>query len=171
MSMAPLTVFDQIAMHPFLGDLPTGWLQRLAPHAHMVLRHHGTRLFCEEEPATSFWLVRSGAVALDFHVPGRGDIVIERIGAGGVVGWSWLVAPYRWSLGAVVADECRALEFHAAGVRAAIAEDPDLGRELTARFLCVMGDRLQAARRRLAELYAYPADLSGTSGSAPRDRL
>jgi CRP/FNR family cyclic AMP-dependent transcriptional regulator len=168
--MAPITVFDQIALHPFLGDLPTGWLQRLAPHAHMVLRHPGHRLFTEEEPAASFWLLRSGAVALDFHAPGRGDIVIERVGAGGVVGWSWLVPPYRWTLGAVVAAECRAIEFRAAGVRAVIAEDPDLGRELTARFLCVMGDRLQAARRRLAELYACPADLAATSGPLPRDQ-
>ncbi|WP_433732447.1 hypothetical protein ACQP2Y_23335 [Actinoplanes sp. CA-051413] len=36
-------------------------------------------------------------VALDFHVPGRGDIVIERVGAGGVVGWSWLLPPYPWT--------------------------------------------------------------------------
>ena len=156
--MAPLTVFDQIALHPFLGDLPTGWLRRLAPHARMVLRHPGARLFAQDGPATSFWLVRSGAVSLELHVPGRGDVVIERVGAGGVVGWSWLLPPYRWTLGAVVAAECRAVELGAAGVREAIAEDPDLGRELTARFLTVTADRLQAARRRVAELYAYPAD-------------
>ena len=159
--MAALTVFDQIAMHPFLADLPTGWLLRLLPHARMVLRHPGHRLFCEDGPANNFWLVRSGAVALDFHVPGRGDIVIEQVGPDAVVGWSWLVPPYRWSLGAVVADECRAVQFDAAGVRAVIAEDPDLGRELTARFLQVMAERLGAARRRLAELYAYPSDLRG----------
>ena len=115
--MAALTVFDQIAMHPFLADLPTGWLLRLLPHARMVLRHPGHRLFCEDGPANNFWLVRSGAVALDFHVPGRGDIVIEQVGPDAVVGWSWLVPPYRWSLGAVVADECRAVQFDAAGVR------------------------------------------------------
>jgi CRP-like cAMP-binding protein len=156
--MAPLTVFDEIAMHPFLADLPTGWLQRLAPHGRLILRHPGGRLFAEDQPATTFWLIRSGAVALDFHVPGRGDIVIERLGAGEVVGWSWLLPPFRWASGAVIADECRAVEFDAAGVRAELAEDPDLGRELTARFLGVLADRLQASRRRLVELYAYPAD-------------
>ena len=39
------------------------------------------------------------------------------------------------------------------------AEDPDLGQELTTRFIGVMADRLPASRRRLAELYASPADL------------
>jgi CRP/FNR family cyclic AMP-dependent transcriptional regulator len=156
--MAPLTVFDQIALHPFLNDLPSGWLYRLAMHGRMVQRHPGHRLFAEEAPADRFWLVRSGVVAIDFHVPGRGDIVIERVGSDGVVGWSWLLPPYRWSMGAVVAVECRAIEFDAAGVRQAIAEDPDLGREITARFLALTAERLRSARHRLIELYAYPGD-------------
>jgi CRP-like cAMP-binding protein len=154
--MAPLTVFDQMALHPFLSDLPSGWLRRLAVHGHMVLRHPGYRLFTEDAPADHFWLLRSGAISLEFHVPGRGDIVIERIGGDGVVGWSWLLPPYRWSLAAVVADECRAIEFDAAGVRRLIAEDPDLGRDLTTRFLAVTAERLRAARHRLVDLYAYP---------------
>ena len=164
--MAPLTVFDQIALHPFLRGLPSDQLQRLTPYARMVLRHPGYRLFSEGGRANHFWLVRSGVVALDFQVRGRGDIVIERVGPDAVVGWSWLVPPYRWSLGAVVADECRAVEFEAAGVRAVIGDDPVLGRELTSRFLAVMADRLAAARRRLAELYGYP---SGSSGAVPSE--
>jgi len=55
-----------------------------------------------------------------------------------------------------VAEDVRAVEFDAAGVRALIAEDSDLGRELTARFLAIVAERLEAARRRLVELYAYP---------------
>ena len=92
--MAPLTVFDQIALHPFLNDLPSGWLRRLAVHGHMVIRHPGYRLFTEDAPADRFWLLRSGSISLEFHVPGRGDIVVERIGGDGVVGWSWLLPPY-----------------------------------------------------------------------------
>jgi hypothetical protein len=41
-------------------------------------------------------------------------------------------------------------------VLSAIAEDPDFGRELGQRFLGVVADRLEAARHRLIELYAYP---------------
>jgi hypothetical protein len=102
--------------------------------------------------------VRSGVIDLDFHVPGRGDIVIDRVGDDGVVGWSWMLPPYRWSLGAVVAGECHAIEFDAAGVRQLIGEDPDLGRELTTRFLAVTADRLRTARHRLVDLYAHCAE-------------
>jgi CRP/FNR family cyclic AMP-dependent transcriptional regulator len=160
--MSALPVFDQLVMHRLVGDLPIDWLRRLAAHGRPVQRPIGYRLFREDGPADRFWLLRSGAIALDFHVPGRGDVVIERVGAGGVVGWSWLIPPHRWTLGAVVADDCRAIEFDAAGVRALIDDDPDLGRELTARFMAVLGERLRASRGRLAELYAYPDDLART---------
>jgi len=60
-----------------------------------------------------------------------------------------------WRFGAVVAEDIRAVEMDAVRVRAMIAEDAELGRELTARLLDTVSDRLQAARHRLVELYAY----------------
>jgi CRP/FNR family transcriptional regulator, cyclic AMP receptor protein len=165
--MSSLTIFDHLAMHPFADDLPADWLRRLAVHARPVMWPPGRRLFREDSPADRFWLLRSGTVALDFHVPGRGDVMIERIGDGGVIGWSWLLAPHRWTLGAIATDDCRTIEFDARGVRALIAEDPQLGRELTARFLAVMAERLQAARRRLIELYAYPVDEPDVGDAGP----
>ena len=58
----------------------------------------------------------------------------------------------------------RAVEIDAAYVRSLIAEDAELGRELESRLLAVAADRLQAARNRLVELYAYPGDHGGTIG-------
>lgn len=156
--MAALTVFDHLALHPFTGDLSARWLQRLAVHGRPVQRHPGYRLFTAGGPATGFWLLRSGTLQLDLPVPGRGDVVIERVGTDGVAGWSWLLPPYRWTLGAVVVEPARMVEFDAAAVRRLLAADPDLGRELMTRFLRVMAHRLHASRRRVAELYAYPAD-------------
>lgn len=152
--MTSLTVFDQIAMHAFLGDLPSGWLRRIAVYGRPVMRHPGTRLFAEGDPAERFWLVHSGVVALDFFVPGRGHVRLEQIAADSVLGWSWLVPPHRCTLGAVVAQEMSAVEFRAAGVRSLIGADPDLGRELTQRFLTVVAGRLSASRHRLATMYA-----------------
>jgi CRP/FNR family cyclic AMP-dependent transcriptional regulator len=160
--MTSLSVFDLLTLHDLGAGLPAGWLHRLARHARPVYRGTGHRLFREDQPAERFWLLHSGNVAVDLHVPGRGDVVIERLGAGAVLGWSWLLPPHRWRFGAIVADHVGALEFDAAPVRALIAEDADLGRELNARMLAVVAGRLQAARHRLADLYAYPADPAGS---------
>jgi CRP-like cAMP-binding protein len=153
--MPPLSVFDLLALHDFVADVPANWLHRLVPAARPVHHRAGLRLCREDGPADRFWLVHTGIVVIDFHVPGRGDVVIERLGPGTVVGWSWLLAPYRWRFGAVVAEDVRAVELDAVRVRDILAEDADFGRELQSRFLAVTGDRLQAARHRLVELYAY----------------
>jgi hypothetical protein len=67
-----------------------------------------------------------------------------------------LFPPYRWHFGAVPTEQTFAVEFDAAGVRRLIADDAELGRDLTNRFMNVLVDRLQAARIRLTQLYELP---------------
>ena len=43
--------------------------------------------------ASRFWLIQSGHVALDLHVPGQGRMKIDTIGMGEMLGWSWLFPP------------------------------------------------------------------------------
>ncbi|WJK39683.1 cyclic nucleotide-binding domain-containing protein [Solwaraspora sp. WMMA2056] len=148
-----IRTIDLLDDHPFLDGLPRPWLERLSYQARPGVRHPGQRIFQQGRAADRFWLLRSGEVTLDFQVPGRGDIAIETITAGSVLGWSWLFAPYRWEFGAVAVARTLTIEFDAAGTRRLIAEDDALGRELTTRFMRVMVDRLHAARTRLIELY------------------
>ena len=148
---------DVVAAHPFLSGLPPAWLDRLAERAHPVVWTRGERLFQQDGPADRFWLIRNGVVALDFRVRGR-DLVIENIGAGSVVGWSWLFPPYRWHFGAVAAEPSDGIEFDAVAVRRLMEDDDPLGRELTARFMRVVLDRLNAARIRLHDGYEDQPD-------------
>ncbi|MGW1061205.1 cyclic nucleotide-binding domain-containing protein [Micromonospora rubida] len=157
-----MTPLDMLRDHPFLADVPEPWLTRLTGYARPVVWHPGHRLFQAGQPAERFWLVRGGEVALDFSVPGRGDVGIEAIGPGGVLGWSWLFPPYRWQFGAVAVRRSTAVEFTAVGVRRLMESDDAFGRQLTARFMSVVVDRLQAARVRLLDLYGYPAALPPT---------
>ncbi|MFI6645974.1 Crp/Fnr family transcriptional regulator [Streptomyces sp. NPDC050504] len=114
----------------------------------------GTRLFDEGRAAHRFWIVRTGTVTLDMHVPGRRPPVIESLGSGELVGWSWLFAPYQWQLGAEAMTPVRAYEFDATVVRLMCREDPELGREVGLWVGRVLAHRLQAARTRLLDLYA-----------------
>ncbi|MFD7782058.1 cyclic nucleotide-binding domain-containing protein [Streptomyces nojiriensis] len=125
----------------------------------------GTRIFEEGEEADRFWIIRSGTVALDIHVPGRGRAVVETIGAGSLLGWSWLCPPRQWHLAAETREPVRAWEFDAAAVHDLCAEDTALGLSLVTAVAETIGDRLRATRTRLLDLYGPPGPQG--SGAAP----
>nr|WTC07164.1 cyclic nucleotide-binding domain-containing protein [Streptomyces anthocyanicus] len=145
---------------PLLRSLPPGRRQRLFALARPRGFPAEARLFEEGETADRFWLIRSGAVALDVYVPGRRAQVVETLGPHQQVGWSWIFPPYRWHLGATAVETVRAWEFDAAEVRALCATDPGLGYELMRRSAAVIADRLQATRLRLLDLYASDGSVS-----------
>ncbi|WP_328740608.1 cyclic nucleotide-binding domain-containing protein [Streptomyces erythrochromogenes] len=66
--------------------LPADCRSRLVELAQEVNFDEGTHLFREGGHADRFWIVRSGTVTLDVHVPGRRAAVIESLGAGQLVG-------------------------------------------------------------------------------------
>jgi CRP-like cAMP-binding protein len=115
------------------------------------------RLFEDGGNATRFWLIQCGHVALDLHIPGEGPVVIETIGMGELLGWSWLFPPYRWAFGAVAVTEVEAFEFDAPAVRDLCAADPELGYEFSQRITRILAKRLQATRIRLLARSGYPA--------------
>ncbi|WP_372351276.1 Crp/Fnr family transcriptional regulator [Streptomyces sp. KL116D] len=140
---------------PRMGQaLPAVHRERLMRLARQVNFSSGTRLFEEGGHADRFWIVRTGTVALDMYVPGRRPAVIETLGFGELVGWSWLFEPHVWQLGAEAATPVRALEFDAAGVRELCGTDAALGREVGLWVGKVLAHRLLAARTRLLDLYA-----------------
>lgn len=100
--------------------LPTEHRDRLLRLAREVSFDAGTRLFEEGRHADHFWIIRTGTVALDLHVPGRRPAVIESIGRGELVGWSWHFPPFTWHLGAEAMSPVRAWEFDAVAVRAGV---------------------------------------------------
>lgn len=155
--MSSLTVFDHLALHPLVADLPTGWLSGLAQCGTSVVWPTSTRLLREGSPTDQLWLLWSGAVLLDFHVPGGGDVPLERIGADDVLGWSCLIPPYRSTVGALVVSECAAIELRAAPLREFIASDPMFGVEFTTRLLTVAAQRVRVARQRVTDLYGRAA--------------
>jgi CRP-like cAMP-binding protein len=134
--------------------LPTEHRNRLMRLAHDVSFPQGTRLFEEGGRADRFWILRSGSVALDLRVPGRRAPVIETLGFGDLVGWSWLFEPYAWHLGAEAVTPVRAHEFDAVAVRMMCTDDPVFGRAVEHWVGRVLAHRLHTTRTRLLDLYA-----------------
>jgi CRP/FNR family cyclic AMP-dependent transcriptional regulator len=146
-----------LATHPFLHGMSREQLAVLAGAASDVMFPAGRRLFEDGGHASHFWLIQSGHVFLDLHVPGQGRIKIESIGMGELLGWSWLFPPYQWTFGAVAATPVEAFELNAPTVRASCSSDPELGYDLTTRLARVVASRLQAIRVRLISVSAQEA--------------
>jgi CRP/FNR family transcriptional regulator, cyclic AMP receptor protein len=146
-----------LAAHPFLYGMSDDHLAVLVDAASDVTFPAKHRLIEDGHSATRFWLIQSGHVTLDLHVPGQGPMSIETIGMGELLGWSWLFPPYKWAFGAVAASPVEAFEFDARAVRARCAADPVLGYEVTHRVARVLSKRLQSARGRLITVFIQPA--------------
>ncbi|GHF53306.1 hypothetical protein GCM10010218_38450 [Streptomyces mashuensis] len=136
-----------------LAAIPEGPRERLMGLSREVSFDAGTRIFEEGGRADRFWIIRTGNVALDLHVPGRRAAVVETLGPGRMLGWSWLCPPHQWHMGAEATSPVRAWEFTASEVRELCERDHELDHALLIYVVEVIGRRLRAARTRLLDLY------------------
>jgi CRP/FNR family cyclic AMP-dependent transcriptional regulator len=153
------TVAARLSAQPFFAVLTEAERGALAEDGTVVAFAAGERPFDEGGVADTFWLIERGSVALDMRVPGRGDQIVETLGPGTVLGWSWLHPPYRWHFGAVARVETEAMAFDAASVRRRCDADPAFGYAMLRAFTPVITERLQATRIRLLDLYAAPSQV------------
>jgi CRP-like cAMP-binding protein len=139
--------------HPFFKGLDPRHIQLIAGCAKEITVKAGDFIFREGDTASHFWLIRHGKVSLEIFAAGRGPIMIETLGEGDVMGWSWIVPPFRKQYDARALELTRAIAFDAMCIRGKCDEEPRLGYELFKRFSQIIGQRLQATRMRLLDLY------------------
>lgn len=144
---------ELVASHPLLAALPGDAVAEVAGCARNVAYAPGELLLAEGDPADTLFLVRRGRIAIEIHAPGRGPIVIETVGPGAAVGWSWLFPPYRWQFDARAVVPVGVIAVNATCLRAKADADDALGHQLVTRVAAVLLERLQATRIRLLDLY------------------
>ena len=147
------TLDELIAASPTFAGLPTAHLQLIAGCGVNDHFAAGSYLFREGQAADRFYLIRGGAIALEVNVPGGPSRVLETLGQGEVVGWSWLFEPYRWQFDGRATQATRVISFDGACLRGKCDSDHELGYELMRRFAASMVERLQATRLQLLDVY------------------
>jgi len=85
-----------LSKHPFFDGLDPRYIQLAVGCAANVRFNAGEVVFREGEEANNFYLIREGKVALEVSVPGHGGLTIQTLHDGEILGWSWLIPPYRW---------------------------------------------------------------------------
>lgn len=151
--MSPLQTISQfLSAQRFFAGLDHEAIALVTGCAVNTHARPGAYLFREGEPADTFYVVRRGRVAIQMRQP-TGGVVVDTAHEGDVVGWSWLVAPYRWTFDAVATEETSLVSIDGACLRGKCESDPALGYALLQRVVQVMSTRLHSARVRLLDLY------------------
>jgi CRP/FNR family transcriptional regulator, cyclic AMP receptor protein len=138
-----------LAQVPFFEGMPADEIALIAGCGRNVHIDEGETIFRQGDAADVFYVLRHGTVAVGNFVPPRGELVIETLESGDLLGWSWLFPPYRWHFGASAVETTLALELDGPGVRSLCERDPALGYLLVSRFMGLVVERLQATRLRM----------------------
>jgi len=166
--MATIEGLDRmLAGHPFFEDMSERARGLIAGCAANRVFHRGEHLLREGDPADVFYLLRHGSVAIELHAPGRSALVLETLRDGEVIGWSWLVPPYRTQFDARAIGLVRALSINGKCLRDKCAEDSSLGYEFLSRFARLLAERLTATRLQLLDLYGHPSDYAARPAERP----
>jgi CRP-like cAMP-binding protein len=144
----------RVALHPFLAGMNHTQLTLLTDCA--VARHFKPSqvILREGEFANGFYLIETGKAALESETSFGESIPIQIVGAGDLLGWSWMFPPYVWQFTARAIEPTTALFFYAAILRGYCEKYHSLGYELLKRISAVMVTRLQAAHDQMLSIHS-----------------
>jgi CRP/FNR family transcriptional regulator, cyclic AMP receptor protein len=149
----------RVALHPFLAGMNHTQLALLTDCARASHFKSGQIIFRESEMANRFYLIESGKVVLESRKDSGESVVIDTIGAGDLLGWSWMFPPYIWRFTARAVVPTEAIFFYGTILREYCERDPSLGYDLLKRMSPVMIKRMQAARQRMLAIHSGAEDL------------
>jgi CRP-like cAMP-binding protein len=124
------------------------FLSGCAKHRHFAKDHV---VFRHGDKASSFFLIVSGTISIEVPAISGPTLFLQHLEAGQMLGWSWMIPPYKWSFLARAETDVEALEFDGVAVLARCEEDPKFGYHLLKAFSGLMSQRLAHARQRMME--------------------
>jgi CRP/FNR family transcriptional regulator, cyclic AMP receptor protein len=139
---------SQIAEHSVFRGIAPQYIDLLAEVAMLKEFESGEMVFREGDPANRFYLIIKGEIAIECK-NGNGQVILEKIGPDDVLGWSWLFPPFYWRFDARATQPTKAIFFYGTWLRENCERDHEFGYEMLTRFVPVVMQRLQAARKQM----------------------
>ena len=136
--------------HPVFHKLSEVYLHQLAQHMGVVSLDPDQPLFSEGESAEFFYIVMEGTVDL-YAVIGSEEEWVQMIDVGEVIGWSWLVPPYRWAFSAKSKEGAMLMKFDANAIRELCDRDPAFGYGTMKQICSLMLGRLHTIRSQMGD--------------------
>ena len=150
------SIENYLSAHSFFSGLEDDFMKFLSNSAKELRIKKGEVLFQQGKHADKFYLLRSGQVSVQVPALVGPTLELQVLGEGQILGWSWLIPPYRWNFQALALEDSTLLEFDSSDILARCEEDPIFGYELLKRFAALMSERLDAARQKFIDQWDPP---------------
>ena len=148
---------DLLNEHPFFADLPPDDMTLITGCASLRVAKRGTHLAHEGMPANNFFIIRKGKLRVEHPAPTGPSHVVQTLGPGQVVGWSWLFPPHIWAFDVVALEDTHLVALDGTCLRGKCEKNHSLGYRLMKKFANVLRQRLRAASLHVMDVYA-PAE-------------
>jgi CRP/FNR family transcriptional regulator, cyclic AMP receptor protein len=138
----------------FFKEMPEEYLKVFTENAMAAEFVAAEFIFREGEPANCFYVILDGGVSLMSH---KHQQLIETVGPGDLLGWSWLCPPYFWRFDARAIIPVKTLVFFGIRLREECDKNHGFGYEVMKRVATAIAERLQSV------LVALPAKSNGSA--------
>ncbi len=147
----------------FAGQSPY-MLEEIAMISNEVHKSKDEWLFHENEEANKLYLVLEGAISLTLQVYTENQVQhlasTSSIGKGELVGWSSIIPPNQYKLGARAVKDCTLLEIEAAPLRQLLNDNPEYGYHFLQQIAEVVSERFTMVT---IQLLSMVTDKQGSS--------
>lgn len=147
------TVAQLVDQNPLFAGMNPDQVNFIAQCGSLQRFAEGELLARENAPADTFYLLLEGRAAVEVHYPNQSPVPLVTLGANDVVGWSWLIPPYRWEFDIRALSAVRSVQFNGRCLREKCEADPSLGFDLLRRLVAEMASRIHQARFQLLDVY------------------
>lgn len=149
--MSNQSTAEYLSSHVFFSELEQDILKFLSENVSTRKIKQGDILFRQGESANKFYVVRSGKISIQIPAVMGPALELQSQGKDQILGWSWLIPPYRWNFQARAEEDSELLEFDGAIILERCEEETKFGYELLKRFTSLMSERLETARQKMID--------------------
>ena len=141
---------EYLSAHEFFSEFSDDVLKFLCECSSTSEIKKGEILFRQGENADKFYVIRNGRISIEMPAIMGPTLQIQVLDKDQVLGWSWLISPYKWNFQTRAEENSELLQFDGA-LMARCEQDPKFGYELLKKFAGLMSVRLNAARQKMMD--------------------
>lgn len=138
-----------LANHDFFSGFNDDALNLLCECSSTCEIKKGEILFLQGDKADKFYVIQNGSISIQMPAIMGPTLEIQTLTKDQVLGWSWLISPYKWSFQTMAEEASELLAFDGVTILARCEQDPKFGYDLLKKFAGLMSARLDAARQKM----------------------